>query len=106
MFGPDRRTQVLDLRALSPWNSFTAFLGHGVWHILVGLDHVLFLCTLILPSVMTRTDGRWEPVADIRSAAWNLLTIVTLPDRSLRGSAAGALSQQTATGLVKGPSKR
>jgi len=78
VFTPERQDQVLDLAALSPWSSFTAFVGHGVWHILIGLDHVLFLLALLLPSVLERTKQGWRPLSALRPAALNLLTIITL----------------------------
>jgi hypothetical protein len=78
VFGPDSRIQSFDLRVQSRWRSFTDFVGQGVWHIWIGIDHILFLLALILPSVLVRQDGRWQPAASFRSALWNVIKIVTL----------------------------
>ena len=48
-----------------------------MWHIWIGLDHILFLIALVLPSVLFREGGRWEPVADFRTALIKIVTIVT-----------------------------
>ena len=53
------------------------FLREGVRHILTGYDHVLFLLCLLLPSVMRRSNGRWEAVDRWSQAALPLLGIVT-----------------------------
>lgn len=78
IFSPTNNEQELDLTRLSAWTSFVDFLKHGVWHIWIGFDHVLFLIALILPSVLLRKDTRWEPVSGFRQAIWNVVKIVTL----------------------------
>jgi hypothetical protein len=57
--------------------SFASFVGQGILHIWSGLDHVLFLIALLLPSVLRREDGRWRPVPAIRSALGDVARIVT-----------------------------
>lgn len=78
IFSPARVGQSIDLTRLSPWVSFVDFLKHGIWHIWIGFDHILFLVALILPSVMFRQEARWEPVEGFRHAMWNVVKIVTL----------------------------
>ncbi|MBT8103727.1 MAG: HupE/UreJ family protein [Gammaproteobacteria bacterium] len=78
IFSPTKTEQDIDLTRLSPWVSFVDFLKHGVWHIWIGFDHVLFLVALILPSVLIRQDARWEPVGEFRQAIWNVVKIITL----------------------------
>lgn len=78
IFSPTRVEQELDLTRLSAWASFVDFLKHGVWHIWIGFDHVLFLIALILPAVLRRRETRWEPVSSFRQAIWNVVKIVTL----------------------------
>jgi HupE / UreJ protein len=63
--------------APSKWRAFTEYLRAGVWHILSGIDHLLFLLSLLLPAVLFRRDGRWEPVAQARPALINILKVVT-----------------------------
>jgi hypothetical protein len=59
------------------WQQFAAFLGEGIWHILKGYDHVLFLLTLLLPAVMRRTSKGREPVERLSAAVWPVAGIVT-----------------------------
>jgi len=49
----------------------------GVWHIWSGIDHLLFLLSLLLPAVLRRTDGRWEAAPLARPAFINILKVVT-----------------------------
>jgi hypothetical protein len=54
-----------------------AFVAEGVTHIASGLDHVLFLVTLLLVAVWRRDGGRWTPRASARSAFAETLRLVT-----------------------------
>lgn len=40
------------------WDVLRDFGREGVWHIWIGLDHVLFLLCLLLPAVARRVDAR------------------------------------------------
>lgn len=51
------------------------FLGTGVWHIWIGIDHVLFLLALLAPAVWRR--GARAPVDGFASAARDVLAVVT-----------------------------
>lgn len=74
----DDAEQVLHL-AGDPWHTtFVEFVIHGIWHIWLGLDHVVFLITLLLPSVMMARAGHWVPEERFRASIWNVLKIVTL----------------------------
>ena len=78
VFGPETRTQTFDLRETSRWRSFTDFVWQGIWHIWIGIDHILFLLALILPAVLRRDDGQWAGIDSYRGALWNVIKIVTL----------------------------
>jgi hypothetical protein len=54
-----------------------SFVVEGVHHIWGGLDHVLFLVALLLPSVLRREGGAWRPAPAIRSAVGDVTRIVT-----------------------------
>lgn len=69
--------QTLDLSSSSILRGFIGFIWLGVWHIWIGIDHILFLVALVLPAVLQRREGRWEPVDSFRRALWNIVTIVT-----------------------------
>ena len=53
------------------------FLEEGIRHILGGYDHVLFLICLLLPAVMRRQGGHWQPVERLGQAIWPVAGIVT-----------------------------
>lgn len=70
-------TQVLDLTGSSLFRGFLALVRLGIWHIWIGLDHILFLFALILPSVLARKDGRWVPADRFGTALLKIFTIVS-----------------------------
>ena len=93
-FSRDGTTQTLNLVEAGLWKGFMAMVRQGVWHIWIGLDHILFLLALILPSVVRRVretseevrgnkeltaKGKfhWQPVARFRPAFLYILKIVT-----------------------------
>jgi len=61
----------------SRWQQFLTFVREGVWHIWIGLDHILFLLALLLPSVLQRDGRRWAGVPAFRPAFINVFKIVT-----------------------------
>ena len=69
---------VFELGAIDRWSAFTDYLREGVWHIWIGIDHILFLLSLLLPSVLLwSAAARWQPVGRARDALWDVLRIVT-----------------------------
>ncbi len=54
------------------------FLEHGVWHIWLGFDHVLFLITLLISSVMVIRGGKWVPAEGLRESLRKTVIIVTV----------------------------
>jgi hypothetical protein len=52
-------------------------LWSGIEHIAGGFDHLLFLLTLLLPSVVQRRAGHWMAQTDIRRALTAVIWIVT-----------------------------
>lgn len=77
VFTPPDRRQTLDLSSSSVLTGFWGLIKLGVWHIWIGLDHILFLLALILPSVLFLESKRWMPVANFRPAFMNIVAIVT-----------------------------
>ncbi len=68
---------AISVFAPSPWRTFVEYFHAGVWHILSGIDHLLFLISLLLPAVLLRRSGRWEPVPEARPALISILKVVT-----------------------------
>jgi hypothetical protein len=56
---------------------FIGFVQHGIWHIWIGYDHILFLLSLLLPAVLVWREHAWRAVAGPRIALVDVLRIVT-----------------------------
>lgn len=87
IFGPERTKETLSLTDGSLWKGFIALVRLGVWHIWIGLDHILFIVALILPAVVRRRNDdvslaiagtdTWAPVERFKPAFWYILKIIT-----------------------------
>lgn len=58
VLGPDSNRLDLDAGQPSALTTFGTFLYEGVVHLLIGLDHILFLLVLILPATFIRQQQR------------------------------------------------
>lgn len=99
-FSEDNTTDTVNLSDGSILNGFVGMVKQGVWHIWIGIDHILFLLALILPSVLIRSNGMplqgdkamsiavplailnpanaaWAPVEKFRPAFIYIIKIVT-----------------------------
>jgi len=92
-FTPTVTAATLDLTDVSLWKGFVAMIKQGIWHIWIGIDHILFLLALILPSVVRRKEKiavakkkadaekhktfGWQPVLKFKPAFLYILKIVT-----------------------------
>lgn len=77
VLGPQQPTQSFELGALDRWSQFGTYVREGVWHIWIGLDHILFLLSLLLPAVLIWIDRRWQPAQRFHEAFVDVLKIVT-----------------------------
>jgi hypothetical protein len=72
---------ALDAGATGPWATLASYIGQGIWHIWIGLDHILFLVSLLLPAVLMRQGSgqarRWQAVPRFGDAFWDVLRVVT-----------------------------
>jgi HupE/UreJ protein len=73
----DAPDATLNVSAPGRWQQLAAFLGEGIWHILEGYDHILFLLTLLFPTVVCYGAGGWEGRGSLREAALEVLQVVT-----------------------------
>jgi hypothetical protein len=69
--------QRFDLERPSASRAFAQYLEAGVWHIWSGIDHLLFLLSLLLPAVLVRREHRWQAVPMAAPALWSILKVVT-----------------------------
>jgi len=77
VLGGNTAARAFDLDDPSPWEAIGEYLRAGVWHIWSGIDHLLFLLSLLLPAVLLREGGHWRPVPRARPAFISILKIVT-----------------------------
>ncbi|MGI9294112.1 MAG: HupE/UreJ family protein [Pseudomonadales bacterium] len=77
-FAPGREDFALNTLGESALANLLQFVREGIVHIWIGYDHILFLVTLLLTSVVVGTKGDFEPVDRLRPALINLITVVTL----------------------------
>lgn len=78
IFRRSGQTQTLDLTSGGLWQGFSAIVNLGILHIIEGIDHVLFLVALLLPSVLRRQeDSLWQPVDKFSTAFVYIIKIAT-----------------------------
>jgi HupE / UreJ protein len=77
VFGPAQKNWHLERNSPSWTREFLDYFEEGVWHIWTGFDHILFLCALLLPSVLSRRSGKWSPLDGFDEAFRNVFKIVT-----------------------------
>jgi hypothetical protein len=75
IFSPDRSRQSLSLASPSRWEQFRDYVKHGVWHIWIGFDHILFLLSLLLPAVMMPAAAKQAQT--MKAAFFDVLKVVT-----------------------------
>jgi hypothetical protein len=77
ILAPER--PVLEIRAegRSRSEQFFDYLREGVWHIWIGFDHILFLVSLLLPSVFISRSRAWAPAERFASAFWDVFKVAT-----------------------------
>lgn len=83
-FAPGDTQDTMSLTDVSVWKGFVAMVKQGVWHIWIGIDHILFLIALILPSVVRRREdatgyslSNWEAVKKFKPAFYYILKVIT-----------------------------
>lgn len=86
VYSPENTEQHLSLKDASLWKGFVALVKLGIWHIWIGLDHILFILALILPSVVRRKketsltgihSDSWIPVDNFKAAFLYIIKIIT-----------------------------
>ncbi len=79
VLGPQQSTQSFELGEIDRWRQFIDYVREGVWHIWIGIDHILFLLSLLLPSVLVwqAAAKKWQAVHGFREAFVDVLKVVT-----------------------------
>lgn len=77
ILGPDNARPALVVAAPSSWRQFGEYVRQGVWHIWIGIDHILFLLSLLLPAVLLYREREWVGRAGFRAAGMDVVRVVT-----------------------------
>jgi hypothetical protein len=77
IFEPGRARQTLRVAEASRWRQFGDYVRHGIWHIWVGYDHILFLLSLLIPAVLVTGDNGANGRGRLRAAVLDVLKIVS-----------------------------
>jgi hypothetical protein len=77
VLSPERPRISLRAGESSRLAQFFDYLREGVWHIWIGFDHILFLVSLLLPSVLILKSNAWNPAERFRDTFWDVFKVVT-----------------------------
>ncbi|MEC9407568.1 MAG: HupE/UreJ family protein [Pseudomonadota bacterium] len=77
VFTPARRELAFDLRETRPLRVARQYLHEGLWHVWIGLDHLLFLAGLLLPTVVRRMPGGFRVADGPGETVREVLRVVT-----------------------------
>ncbi|WP_346838880.1 HupE/UreJ family protein [Microbulbifer sp. SAOS-129_SWC] len=73
----NKQTLTFDRASLGLWQSFRTYVAQGVLHIGMGIDHLLFLISLLLVCVVERRHGRWIAARNTKTIMVSTALIVT-----------------------------
>jgi hypothetical protein len=74
---PEAKSALLSFEEQSLFDTTVDYIKEGVWHIWIGIDHILFLLALLLPAVMVRQRGHWRGVGALPDALKDIVKVVT-----------------------------
>lgn len=77
VFSQDNHTATLADGKSANWSLFGEMLYQGVWHIFIGIDHILFLVATLLTVNLLRTNGAWQKEPSVKRIFKNTLILVS-----------------------------
>jgi hypothetical protein len=80
ILSPDRPEFTLSKASGSSLKVLERYLLEGVWHIWIGIDHVLFLLSLLILAFLEPTRKsviQWPAVQNVKTAVLDILAVVT-----------------------------
>nr|WP_314863082.1 HupE/UreJ family protein [uncultured Undibacterium sp.] len=93
IFSPETARQEFSLSQIGWWQQFSDYMKHGMFHIWIGYDHILFLLCLLLPAVLLcaplsaplrapmqaslQRPHNWVAATSFKSAGMDVFKIVT-----------------------------
>ena len=77
VLSPERPRLAFKAGESSALAQFFDYFREGVWHIWIGFDHILFLLSLLLPSVLLLRNKQWKAAERFNDTFWDVLKVVT-----------------------------
>ncbi|MBI1942308.1 MAG: HupE/UreJ family protein [Betaproteobacteria bacterium] len=77
VLAPERPRLAFRAGEASRLAQFFDYLREGIWHIWIGFDHILFIVSLLLPSVLILRNRAWQAAERFRDAFWDVFKVVT-----------------------------
>ena len=77
ILSPERPRLEVSAEGRSKLRQFADYVREGVWHIWIGFDHILFLLSLLLPSVFVFENRAWLPAHRFGEAFWDVFKVAT-----------------------------
>ena len=77
VLSPERPRLAFKAGESSALAQFFDYFREGVWHIWIGFDHILFLLSLLLPSVLLLRNKKWKAAERFSDTFWDVLKVVT-----------------------------
>ena len=77
VFSPKKSELMVDLDNLPTVLVWQDFLWQGFLHILIGLDHIVFIVLILLTVVLRREDSQWTHESGFTAVLWNALKVIT-----------------------------
>ena len=80
ILSPDQPEAPLLQGEVSGWSVLQRYVVEGIWHIWVGIDHILFLLSLLVLAPLVQSRRRvtdWQAVESLRTAFFDVFTVVT-----------------------------
>lgn len=95
IFDQDTSEQNFNLSSSNILNAFISFVYQGIFHILIGTDHILFLLTLLLTIVLVYKNNHWVPMVSkkmiVKRTFWLVTAFTIAHSITLSGTALGWL---------------
>jgi len=77
VFSPENPEFSVSPTRFHTWETFVLYVQEGIWHIWIGFDHILFLISLLLPSVLIWQHKQWSAATNLTTVFIDVIKIVT-----------------------------
>lgn len=77
VLSPEKPQLAFRAGEVSALDQFLDYLKEGIKHIWDGIDHVLFLLSLLLPAVLLFSGKEWKAARGFRDVFWDVFKVVT-----------------------------